>query len=154
MSSTHSSTAVSDSVQRTRDIACQLAQKCPLGTLITLNGDLGAGKTTFAKAFISSLLSIEESEVNSPTFTYLNSYSSEKMNLHHFDLYRLNQQDEFLDLGLEELFYEDKSICLLEWAEKISNYLPLKRWDIFIEHEGLNKRKFVLTCQGDGYADI
>ncbi|MCH1429216.1 MAG: tRNA (adenosine(37)-N6)-threonylcarbamoyltransferase complex ATPase subunit type 1 TsaE [Chlamydiales bacterium] len=154
MPSSHISTSVSDSVQTTREIACQLAQECPLGTLITLNGDLGAGKTTFAKAFISSLLNIEESEVNSPTFTYLNSYSSEKTSLHHFDLYRLNEQDEFLDLGLEEFFYEDESICLVEWAEKISTYLPLKRWDILIEHQGHNKRKLVVTCQGDDHADI
>jgi len=117
--------------QQVVQLAQTLAQEVKPGTIITLTGELGAGKTTFAQAFIQAL-SPEAVEVTSPTFTLMQSYpiqlkNGQKETLWHLDLYRLEVMEEAFQLGLEEIF---PHITLMEWAGIITPLLPKARMDI------------------------
>ena len=85
-------------------------------------GDLGAGKTKFTEGFLS-FWNLQD-EISSPTFTIVNEYSNDDINIYHFDVYRLEDEDEFYAIGGEEYF--DKGICLIEWGEMIESVLPKK----------------------------
>ena len=91
------------------------------GELLVLEGELGAGKTLFAKGFAEGL-GVDETVV-SPTFTLLRVYISGRLPLYHFDLYRLESEDEFFEIGGEE-YFDGKGICLLEWAYRYKDILP------------------------------
>ena len=78
-------------------------------------GDLGAGKTKFTEGILKYFG--KENEISSPTFTIVNEYNNDKLNIYHFDVYRLENEDEFYAIGGEEYF--EKGICLIEWGEKI-----------------------------------
>ena len=95
--------------------------------ILTLKGDLGAGKTTFTKG-IGKGLGVKK-VINSPTFTIVKVYHG-KMTLYHFDAYRLEGQDE--ELGFEEMF-EDDGVCVIEWPQFIENILPLEHMEIYIK---------------------
>lgn len=92
----------------------------PRGSVVGLTGDLGAGKTVFAKGLARGL-GIEE-EPNSPTFVIMNCYEG-KVPLFHFDVYRLSGGAEFEDTGYEEFFYGD-GVSVVEWADKVRDVLP------------------------------
>lgn len=83
-------------------------------------GDLGTGKTKFTEGVLKYFG--KESEISSPTFTIINEYNTDDVNIYHFDVYRLEGIDEFYAIGGEEYF--DKGICLIEWGEKILEALP------------------------------
>lgn len=104
---------ISNSPEETKEVAKKFAKSLTSGTIVLLTGDLGAGKTVFAKGFAEGL-GVRD-EVTSPTFTIMNIYDN-KMN--HFDLYRLESIEEFLGIGAEEELYSDK-ISLVEWPEKV-----------------------------------
>ena len=106
------------------DIACALEP----GDVVTLSGDLGAGKTTFARALIRYLAGSEAIEVPSPTFTLLQNYDLPRFPLVHADLYRLSGAAELTELGLDDLM--DKTVVLIEWADRAAGYLPPDRLDI------------------------
>lgn len=118
------------------------------GMMITLNGDLGAGKTTFTKG-IGQALQIHR-VINSPTFTILKQYHG-KYHLSHFDAYRLEGQND--DLGFEEIFDSD-DICVIEWPEFIEDILPEERLDITIKRIDDNEREFILQPIGKLYEDL
>lgn len=99
------------------------------GDVITLNGDLGAGKTCFASG-VARGLDITQ-RVTSPTFTLINEYNG-RLPFYHLDVYRLTSPEELEDLGYEEYFY-GSGVTVIEWAERIERYLPNERLDIFIE---------------------
>jgi tRNA threonylcarbamoyl adenosine modification protein YjeE len=107
-----------------RDIAVALQP----GDLITLSGDLGAGKTTFARALIRYLAGDENIEVPSPTFTLIQSYELERFTVVHADLYRIGGASELAELGFDD-FPED-AIVLLEWPDRAAGFLPADRLDI------------------------
>jgi tRNA threonylcarbamoyl adenosine modification protein YjeE len=107
-----------------RDIAVALQP----GDLITLSGDLGAGKTTFARALIRHLAGDENVEVPSPTFTLIQSYELERFTVVHADLYRIGGASELAELGFDD-FAED-AIVLLEWPDRAAGFLPADRLDI------------------------
>lgn len=90
------------------------------GFLITLSGDLGAGKTTFSQGFIRALL--PNARVKSPTFSLIESYPLADKEIHHLDLYRLQDPEELEYLGLRDLFWHN--ICLIEWASRGEGWLP------------------------------
>lgn len=100
-------------------------------TIIALHGDLGAGKTSFARSFISAAMGQPE-EVPSPTFTLLQVYETPMGDIYHFDLYRLDQPDDSLELGIEDAFIE--GICLIEWPDRLGNWLPGNRLDLELNH--------------------
>ena len=113
---TYKSTCEND----TKNFAKEFASKTQKGDIIVLSGDLGSGKTKFTEGFLS-YFSLEE-EISSPTFTIVNEYKKNDINIFHFDVYRLSDSSEFYEIGGEEYF--EKGICLIEWGELISDILP------------------------------
>jgi len=112
-----------------KDVAEVLAEQTKGPTLILLHGDLGAGKTTFSRAFIRTLTHQEDLEVVSPTFTIMQTYDTPQGPLTHFDLYRIKSSDEIYELGLDD--YLNHHICLIEWPERL-DHLPPSRFDVYI----------------------
>ena len=118
--------------------------------VICLEGDLGSGKTLFAKAFAKSM-GIEDN-ITSPTFNIIKEYNGEdNFKLYHMDVYRLNEVKE--DIGISE-YFKKKGVCIIEWADLIEDILPKKRLDIRIKIVGEDKRVFVITPHGEEYEDI
>lgn len=105
---------LSHSLQETSRIAAELSKTLPRGTILLLQGDLGAGKTAFARGFVSSW-GMEEL-VSSPTFTVMNEYRNEQVCICHYDLYRLSSAAELQELGLEEAL-ESCDYTLIEWPD-------------------------------------
>jgi tRNA threonylcarbamoyladenosine biosynthesis protein TsaE len=125
----HQGATISRSEEQTSALARELAQRLPPGSVLCLVGDLGAGKTVFARGFARGLC-IEE-PVTSPTFTLVNSYEGRmpdgsRRTLHHFDLYRLTDPEELHDIGWEE-YFDGEAICLVEWPERAGALLPADR---------------------------
>jgi tRNA threonylcarbamoyladenosine biosynthesis protein TsaE len=111
--------------------------------VIALHGDLGTGKTSFARSFISAAMGGPE-EVPSPTFTLVQLYETPAGIIHHFDLYRLKTPDDALELGIEDAFCE--GISLIEWPGKLGPWLPRHRLDIKLKHaENENMRTVSLS---------
>ncbi len=129
----------SSSLEETDTIAKLLSEQLLPGMVIALNGDLGAGKTTFIKALVRYLGSPEI--VTSPTFTILNIYSG-KLPVYHFDFYRLETVDDIENIGGSEMIPSSKGITLIEWAEKIKEVLPEKLLTININYRNEYAREF------------
>ena len=127
---------ISNSSQETVLIGRELARCIPNAQLVCLSGDLGAGKTTLTKGFVSELTGLPEERISSPTFQYLHIYEGNQR-LHHLDCYRIKDKAHFLSLGLEEYLEE---LSLVEWPERISPLLPKVRSEISITYLGKNKR--------------
>lgn len=108
------------SPEETRKIASDIAENAKESDVFCLTGDLGAGKTVFAKGFAEGL-GINE-HITSPTFTIFNIYNG-RIPLYHFDMYRIEDEDELYNLGVEEYFY-GKGICLIEWPEMAMGLIP------------------------------
>ena len=106
-------------------IAGRLAAELRAGDLVTLDGDLGAGKTTFARAIIRTLLDDPEAEVPSPTYTLLQSYEGKRFNIVHADLYRIADPAELAELGWEDA--AENALVLVEWAERAGQVLAEDR---------------------------
>ena len=102
-------------------IGRSLGREAAPGEIYALSGDLGAGKTVFAKGFASGLGITDP--VNSPTFTILQVYDSGRLPLYHFDTYRIEDPDEMEEVGLDEYLF-GRGVCLIEWAEQIAELLP------------------------------
>ncbi len=118
-----------------------LAKASRAGDVIFLRGDLGAGKTTLARGFIQSL--IAETDVPSPTYTLVQTYETPNVEIWHCDLYRLEQPDDILELGLLEAF--ETCICLVEWPERMGAYAPASHRSVKIEFDGSGRE---LTLKG------
>lgn len=116
------------------------------GTTIALIGDLGAGKTRLTRA-ICAALGVDSAEVTSPTFVLIQEYAG-RIPVYHFDTYRLRDLDEFDELGAEE-YFESDGVCLVEWADRVTESLPLDRLQIEITIVGETERRFALTATGD-----
>ena len=105
-----------------RPIALDLLERLKTGSIVVLVGEMGAGKTTFTQSVLRAM-GIEDLE-GSPTYSLINEYESQYFGkVYHMDLYRLNSLDEALDIGIEELLYQNV-ICFIEWPEKIKELLP------------------------------
>ncbi|HBX22597.1 MAG TPA: tRNA (adenosine(37)-N6)-threonylcarbamoyltransferase complex ATPase subunit type 1 TsaE [Desulfotomaculum sp.] len=122
------------------------------GDLITLNGDLGAGKTCLASGVGRGLLI--EGRVKSPTFALINEYEG-KIPLYHMDVYRLDNPSEINDLGFEEYFYGNGAV-LVEWAQKIIDFLPQQRLEIVIDKDPHQEdtRNIRLVPHGNRYEQL
>ena len=128
---------VTRSVKETEALAAELASKLKGGEVILLNGQLGAGKTAFTKG-LAKAFGIKEN-VTSPTFTIMKEYNGEKFNLCHFDMYRIESPEELAELGLRELLYDDKNVCVIEW-NKFDDLQAVINVDI--EYINEKERKF------------
>jgi len=102
-------------------LAERLAKQSKPGSIIYLKGQLGAGKTTFARAFIRACGFT--GKIKSPTFTLVEGYEIDGKSIYHFDLYRLKGEEELEYIGLQDYFTAE-SICLIEWPEKAQSTLP------------------------------
>lgn len=125
----------SNSADETFEIAKELGKRAKSGEIYCLSGELGVGKTVFSQGFAKGL-EIRE-HINSPTFTILQSYDSGRIPLYHFDVYRLGDVAEMEEIGYDDYFFGE-GVCLIEWAERIKEILPLDRKNIKIE-KALNK---------------
>ena len=134
------------SVEDTQKLAKFLAKFLEVEDIILLDGDLGAGKTTFTQS-LAKALGIEE-VVNSPTFSIVNEYEFNKGVLYHFDLYRIEEAEELFDIGFEEYFLKE-GIIIIEWAEKFINEIPQPWLKIYITKEDENSRIFQITGIGN-----
>ncbi len=119
---------ISNSYEDTQKIAAEFANTLKEGDVICVYGDLGVGKTAFAKGLAKGL-GINE-PITSPTFTILNVYNG-SLPLYHFDVYRIADSDEMYEIGYEEYVYGD-GVSVIEWPELINDILPDKRYDIEI----------------------
>jgi len=126
-------------------LAKPLAGVLRRGDVVALWGDLGAGKTTFARVLIQALVG-EELDVPSPTFTIVQVYDSSHGEIWHCDLYRLKDADEAFELGLQDAFHE--AICLVEWPEQLGNLLPHRRIDITFKIRNETTREVHVTLVG------
>lgn len=113
--------ATTTSVEQTRDLAAAVAALARPRDLVLLAGDLGAGKTAFSQGFGRGLG--VPGQITSPTFTLAREYEGGRIRLHHLDVYRLEQLDEVLDIGLPELL-DDDAVTLIEWGDAIIPALP------------------------------
>ena len=113
-------TFVAKNEQDTIDFAEKFAKKLKVGDIIVLSGELGSGKTKFVQGVLKHF-GLED-EISSPTFTIVNEYNAGEINIYHFDVYRLEDSDEFYAMGGDELF--STGICLIEWGEMIEDILP------------------------------
>lgn len=111
---------ISRSEEDTKKIASILASKLDSGDILILSGDLGSGKTKFTEGFLSFWNL--ENEISSPTFTIVNEYNKDNINIYHLDVYRLDDIDEFYAIGGVEYF--STGICIIEWGELIEDILP------------------------------
>lgn len=117
--------------------------------VICLDGDLGAGKTVFTKAFARAL-GIEE-EITSPTFTIIKEYPDGELPLYHMDVYRI--EDKIEEIGLTD-YFNYGGVCIIEWSKMIEDYLPKDRLDIEILVTGENTRTIKLIPHGPEYVKI
>lgn len=124
------------------------SEKFP-GMIICLNGELGSGKTIFAKG-IAKALGIKE-EITSPTFSIIKEYYEGETPFFHMDVYRLEEESQ--NIGIEEYFYKD-GLTVIEWAEIISDKLPEERLDITIKIIDENKRLFIFEPHGILYEEV
>ena len=122
---------------QTREIAKKYAETLSRGDVVVLSGELGAGKTAFVKG-VADYFGL--SGVTSPTYAYLNVYGDF---IYHYDCYRLSCGDDAVMLGLTDYFGGD-NICLIEWAENVSDVLPENVKTVKLEKTGENERKIIL----------
>lgn len=142
----------STSSNQTMNIAKFFAKHLTKGDTIVLTGELGSGKTKFTEGFLS-YFGLEE-EISSPTFNIVNEYSSDKVNIYHFDVYRLSDTEEFYAIGGEEYF--EKGICLIEWGELIEDSLPFQYIHISFEktENAPDSRLLKINALGQKYENI
>ena len=142
----------SHSETETQNFAYNLASKLQKGDIIVLSGELGAGKTKFTEGFLK-YFNLEQ-EISSPTFTIVNEYKNNDINIYHFDVYRLEDIDEFYAIGGEEYF--TSGICIIEWGEIIQDALPKKYLHIQFERNDNdeNTRILNITSYGEKYDEL
>lgn len=134
-----------DSPEATDRFAQQLGEKLQPGDVLTLTGDLGAGKTTFTKGLAQGL-GVRQ-VVNSPTFTIIKEYEG-RLPLYHMDVYRLDEEE---DLGFDE-YFEGDGVTVIEWPDRIDSWLPANRLDIEIKYkEDTDKRSLVCHPKGERF---
>ena len=140
---------ISDSEKETYEIGKKLGENAETSLVISLDGELGTGKTVFSKGFAKGL-GVEEA-VCSPTFTIVQEYSEGRLKLNHFDVYRIEDEDEMFEIGFDEYIHSD-GVCLIEWGERIQGILPKDTVFITIEKEnekGFDHRKIEINCSDE-----
>ena len=140
-------TFLSQSEQETDRLGHALAAVVTHGLPVALNGQLGSGKTRFVRALCSGL-GIDTAFVNSPTFVIMQLYTDGRIPVAHFDTYRLGDLDEFLSIGADEYLLSDEWLCLIEWADRISEVLPDDHLEIRIQQVAETTRQFQLQSTG------
>ena len=143
---------VTTSAAQTEELGEVLAKQLNGGEVGALSGDLGGGKTTFTKGLAKGLGI--KSPITSPTFVLERKFDLQDgkkgvhtdppLQLHHFDVYRLNNEQELLDLGFEEILSSSKNITIIEWAERVKKVLPSETIWVTFEWVDENERKIII----------
>lgn len=113
--------------------------------IFAFTGSMGAGKTTFISAICKSL-GVEEDDISSPTFAIVNEYRSDSTGqlIYHFDCYRIEDDEEALDMGVED-YFESGSLCFIEWPDRIERFLPEDTVEVSIEETESGARKVTVS---------
>lgn len=133
------------STEETIALGERLGKCLEKGDVVTLNGDLGAGKTHFTKG-IAKGLNVDD-YITSPTFTIVNEHKG-RVPLYHFDVYRIDDIYEMYEIGFEEYLYGE-GVCIVEWSDKVKDMLPKDTIDIIISVIDDNTREFKIISKKD-----
>lgn len=136
---------VSDSPERTREIAAHIGRLAQPRLLIALSGDLGSGKTCFVQGLARGLQVAKNTYVTSPSYTLIHSYPG-RLTLHHVDLYRLSGGD-IDDIGLIDLM-DERAVTAIEWSQQLADDLPEQRLAVDIQYLDDTSRRLDLTAYG------
>jgi tRNA threonylcarbamoyladenosine biosynthesis protein TsaE len=129
-------------------IAKELTSILDSCSIMTFEGDLGAGKTTLIKKILYSMGVTDV--ITSPTYTYVNRYTNNhNMIYYHFDLYRLSDQRDFIDLGFDEYIYQDNSKALIEWPRIINDLIQTKKASVVLDYIDADSRKIECFLSND-----
>ncbi len=142
---------ITNSPEETEKIGEALAAKLQPGDVIAYYGDLGAGKTAFTRGLARGLGILEP--ITSPTYTIVNEYTSGRMPLFHFDMYRLHSADDLFDIGWED-YLERGGVCAVEWSENVEDALenPIR---VTVTRNGTDDTSRVITIEGGNcHADL
>jgi tRNA threonylcarbamoyladenosine biosynthesis protein TsaE len=142
------SKTITQSPEQTMEVAKRLGEKLKPGHVVCLNGDLGTGKTAFTTGIARSLGI--DGYITSPTFTIVNEYTTGSLKMYHFDVYRIDNEDEMFEIGFEEYINGD-AITVIEWADLIKGILPENRIEVLLEKDlskGENVRVITIKCKG------
>lgn len=150
---------VSQNGAHTQQLGAQLGALLQGGELILLDGQLGAGKTTFTQGLAQGLHITRA--VSSPTFTLLKEYpvpehsaaTARPSALYHFDLYRLEEADEMFDLGFEE-YFSGSGVCVVEWAEKADAFWPAEHLTLGLHIINQAQRRLLFVATGSRYCEL
>src|SRR5690348_16746982 len=152
--------SISHSAAQTQRLGARLGELLRGGELILLDGKLGTGKTTFTQGLAQGMGITEN--INSPTFTLLKEYPGQLRPglpprrgpaLYHFDLYRLDNTEEIVDLGFEDYFFSN-GVCVVEWAEKAGSYWPVGHLNIRMKMMSETKRGLLFIATGERYCEL
>lgn len=140
-----------NSVAETEALGIRLACALDGGMLVTLSGELGAGKTVFVRGLACGLNTPPGVVVTSPTYVLLHTYEGGRLMLHHLDLYRMaGGANEFEAAGLYECFNDPNAVVCVEWPERLSNFnWPADRVQVTIEHHEPQRRRIILSATGE-----
>lgn len=136
-------TYISKNEKDTINFAKEFAKTLKKDDIIVLDGELGSGKTKFTEGILS-FFGLDD-EISSPTFTIVNEYKNEKITIYHFDVYRLENADDFYDIGGEEYF--GSGLCIIEWGNIIKPILPPNTIFINFEKDGLHENTRKITIR-------
>jgi tRNA threonylcarbamoyladenosine biosynthesis protein TsaE len=131
----------------TLGLGAALARGMTPGLVVYLDGDLGAGKTTLVRGLLRALG--DAGPVKSPTYTLVELHAVSGLNLYHFDFYRFNQPDEYLDAGLDE-YFSGEGVCLVEWPAQAAPYVPAADLEIRLSVLGSGRQASIATSSERG----
>lgn len=136
---------ISKNEQDTQNTAQELAAQLKAGDVLALHGNLGMGKSVFARALIRTLIHDKTADIPSPTFTLVQIYENEIAPIYHFDCYRLEDPEEIYEIGWEEAL--DGGISIIEWPSRIEPFLPRRRLDITLAPLHNNPEHRLITIE-------
>ena len=139
-------------LQQTQTLGRIIGEEASPGQIILLAGGLGAGKTTLTQAIGRGLAVDEQHYITSPTFSIIHEYPG-RIPLYHMDFYRINDEVELVELGIEEYLYGN-GLAVIEWPERLGTLTPVERLQIKLDITGETSRTATLTANGPGWQSI
>lgn len=129
------------SSEETAQVAASFAKNLHAGAVVCLRGEMGAGKTVFTNGLCRAL-GVDD-YVTSPTFTVVNEYDGSDFRIYHFDMYRIEDEDELLEIGFEE-YLNAGGVCVIEWPQNVEKSLPNSRFEVEIKKCGISDRTITI----------